>query len=65
MPGVTFTLLIGFAPAPPEVVEAVQQIEIEASTDVASVCRLRLGSRRQCSATGRFSKRISSVRSSR
>ena len=43
MPGVTFTLLIGFAPAPPEVVDAVQQIEIEASTDVASVCRLRLG----------------------
>jgi len=43
MPGVTFTLLFGFAPAPPEVVDAVQEIEIEAATDAASVCRLRLG----------------------
>lgn len=43
MPGITFTLLLGFVPAPPEVVDAVQSIEIEASTDVASVCRLRLG----------------------
>ena len=43
MAGVTFTLLLGFVPAPPEIVGAVQEIEIEAATDVASVCRLRLG----------------------
>lgn len=41
--GVAFTLLIGFAPAPPEVVDAVQEIEIETSTAEASVFRLRLG----------------------
>lgn len=43
MPGITFTLLIGFLPALPEVVEAVQAIEVESSIDVASVCRIRLG----------------------
>ncbi len=43
MPGAAFTLLIGMVPAPPEVVEAVQEIEVEASTEVASVFRLRLG----------------------
>jgi len=43
VPGITFTLLLGFVPAPPPVVDAVQNIEVECSTDVASVCRLRLG----------------------
>jgi Phage tail baseplate hub (GPD) len=41
--GVAFTLLLGFAPAPSEVVDAVQEIEVETSTEVASVFRLRLG----------------------
>lgn len=43
MPATSFTLLIGYAPAPPEVVDAVQRIDVECSTDIASVCRLRLG----------------------
>lgn len=43
MPGITFTLLFGFAPAPPEVVDAVRGIEIETSTGEASACRLSLG----------------------
>jgi phage protein D len=42
VPGVAFTLLIGFAPAPPEVMDAVQEIEIETSTVEASAFRLRL-----------------------
>jgi hypothetical protein len=40
---VSFTLLVAFAPAPPSIVEAVQEIEVEASTEVASMFRLRLG----------------------
>lgn len=43
MTSVAFTLLIGLAPAPSDIVEAVQEIEIETSTEVASVFRLRLG----------------------
>lgn len=42
MPGTSFTLLLGLAPAPASVVDAVQEIEVEAATDVASACRLRL-----------------------
>jgi hypothetical protein len=41
--GVGFTLLLGFVPAPPDLLEAVQEVEVEASTEVASVFRLRLG----------------------
>jgi phage protein D len=41
--GIAFTILIGFAPAPPEVIDAVQEIQIESSTEMASVFRLRLG----------------------
>jgi phage protein D len=43
MVGLGFTLLIGFAPAPPEVVDAVQAIEIDTSTEEAGILRLRLG----------------------
>jgi hypothetical protein len=43
VPGAGFTLLIGFAPAPPMVVDAVQEIEIDTSTRDAGVFRLRLG----------------------
>lgn len=42
MPQLSFTLLFGPAPAPPDVVDAVQEIEIDASTDEAAVFRLRL-----------------------
>jgi hypothetical protein len=43
--GVSTTLLIGLPPlpAPPPLVEALQKIEIETSTDVASAFRLRFG----------------------
>ena len=43
--GITTTLLIGLPPlpAPPPLVNALQRIEIEASTDVASAFRLRFG----------------------
>lgn len=40
---VSFTLLIAFAPALPAVLDAVQEIEIETSTEVASMFRLRIG----------------------
>src|SRR5215216_6455137 len=40
---VSFTLLIAFAPALPAVLDAVQEIEVEASTEVASMFRLRIG----------------------
>jgi phage protein D len=43
MAGLAFTLLIGFAPAPSEVVDAVQEIEIDTSTEEAGIFRLRLG----------------------
>lgn len=43
MPPLIFTLLFGPAPAPPDVVDAVQEIEVESSVDEASVFRLRLG----------------------
>jgi phage protein D len=41
--GIGFTLLIGMVPAPSEIVEAIQEVEIETSSEVASVFRLRLG----------------------
>ncbi len=43
MAGVTYTLLIGLVPAPQPLLDAVQQIEVEASLDVASMFRLRFG----------------------
>jgi hypothetical protein len=43
MPGTGFTLLIAFAPAPPIVVDAVQEVEVDVSTREAGVFRLRLG----------------------
>lgn len=43
MNGVTYTLLIGRAPASASIVDAVQEIEVDTSTEVASVLRLRLG----------------------
>ena len=38
-----FALTLAFAPAPPPIVEAVREIEIECSVDVASAFALRLG----------------------
>lgn len=43
MAGLAFTLLIGFVPAPPMVIDAVQEIEIDTSTQDAGIFRLRLG----------------------
>jgi hypothetical protein len=47
--GITGTLLIGLPPlpAPPPLVNALQKIEIETSTDVASAFRLRFGMTQQ------------------
>lgn len=43
--GITTTLLLGLPPlpAPPPLVQALQKVEIESSTEVASVFRLRFG----------------------
>jgi hypothetical protein len=41
--GAGYTLLVAMVPAPPPLVEAVQEIEIETSIDVASVFRIRFG----------------------
>ena len=38
-----FALTLGFVPAPPPIVEAVHEIEVECSVDVASAFTLRLG----------------------
>lgn len=43
MTPIAFTLLFGPVPAPPDVVEAVEEIEVESSTEEASAFRLRLG----------------------
>lgn len=43
MNGVGFTLLLAMAPAPPDVVDAVQEIEVDVSNEEASMFRLRLG----------------------
>lgn len=43
MPDVAFTLLIGLAPAPTAVLDAVQEISVETSVEMASVFRLRMG----------------------
>lgn len=40
---VSFTLLIAMTPAPPQVLDAVQEIEVDATTEMASAFRLRLG----------------------
>jgi phage protein D len=43
VPGITYTLLLGFAPAPPELLDAVEEIEVDSSLEEASVFRLKLG----------------------
>jgi hypothetical protein len=43
MPGLSFTIQLGLAPAPSEVIDAVQAIEVESSTEIAGAFRLRLG----------------------
>jgi phage protein D len=43
VPALGFTLLLAMAPAPPDIVDAVQEIEVDASNEEASVFRLRLG----------------------
>jgi hypothetical protein len=43
VPGVAFTLLIGFVPAPPPLLDAVQEVQVECSLEIASAFRLRLG----------------------
>jgi hypothetical protein len=43
MTAVTWTLQIAFAPAPPPVVDAVQEIHVDAALDEAGAFRLRLG----------------------
>jgi len=43
VPGAGYTLLIAMAPAPAPLVDALQELEIETSLDVASVFRLRFG----------------------
>jgi hypothetical protein len=40
---VSFMLTLGLAPAPAEVMADVQELEVEAATDVASMFRLRIG----------------------
>ena len=43
MPGLAIALQFAGAPAPSEVVDAVQHIEVESSVDLASAFRMRLG----------------------
>lgn len=43
MTAVSYTLLIDDAPAGPEVMEAIQQIEVEDNADMADMLRLRVG----------------------
>jgi Phage tail baseplate hub (GPD) len=40
---VSFTLLIGMAPALPQLIDAIQEIEVEATIEAASEFRLRIG----------------------
>ena len=40
---VSLTLQIGFVPAPPFVVDAVQEVEVDMSTEMASMFRIRFG----------------------
>lgn len=42
MAGITYTVLINKAPVPPDVLEAIQEIYIENSADMADVFRLRI-----------------------
>jgi hypothetical protein len=42
-PDLAFALTLAHLPAPPPVIDAVQEIEVEASTEMASAFRLRLG----------------------
>jgi len=41
MPGVTYTLLINNSPAPPELMEAIEEIHVEDNGEMADVLRLR------------------------
>lgn len=43
MGGLLYALAIGTAPAPPDLLDAVQEIEIETSIEEASIFRLRIG----------------------
>jgi phage protein D len=43
VPGLSFMLQIGFAPAPPEVVDAVEEIVVESALESSSAFRVRLG----------------------
>lgn len=43
MPGIFWTLLISMVPAPPNLVDAVQEIEVDGSVEEAGVLRIRLG----------------------
>src|SRR5712691_7835787 len=43
MLGFAFNLALGPAPVPPEVVDAVQEINVDSALDEASMFRLRLG----------------------
>ena len=43
MTSVIYTLLVGMAPAPATLVGAIQQIEVDTSTEIASVLRVRFG----------------------
>ncbi len=43
MPDTTFVLQLAMAPAPSDIIDAVQSIEVERAVDVASVFRIRLG----------------------
>ncbi len=43
MEGAAYTILIAMAPAPPPLVEAVQEIQIDSSLEEASVFRIRFG----------------------
>jgi hypothetical protein len=43
MPGIVYTLLFGFAPAPSEILDAVEEIEVDTALEEASVFRIKLG----------------------
>ena len=43
MQGAAYTLLLGMAPAPAPLVEAVQEITVDSSIEEASVLRVRFG----------------------
>lgn len=42
MPGITYTLFINNVPAPPDLLEAIQEVQVENNGDMADVFRLRI-----------------------